>query len=43
MRHVRDDCSPAGADAAVDRLLARLDHSFGVEAIADLVLAEALQ
>jgi hypothetical protein len=44
MMCVRDDCGAHGVwEAVLDRLLARVDHRLGVEAIADLVLAEALQ
>jgi hypothetical protein len=44
MMCVRDDCGAhGGGEAMLDRLLAKVDHRLGVEAIADLVLAEALQ
>ena len=44
MMCVPDDCGAHGDEQAVlDRLFARVDNRLGVEAIADLVLAEALQ
>jgi hypothetical protein len=44
MMCVRDDCcAHGGEDDVLDRLLARVDHRLGVEAIAELVLAEVLQ
>jgi hypothetical protein len=42
MMCVRDDCCPAGEDAVLERVLAQVDHRLGVEAIADLVLAEVV-
>jgi hypothetical protein len=37
---VRDDCSAAGADGVVDRLLAVADHCLVADILAEAALAE---
>jgi len=39
---IRPDCSAAGADGVLDRLLAVADHRLGAEEMGSIVLAEIM-